>query len=49
MQFLKSSSYRSVLSMLTFYVNRAGDNLPAGRRRILEQARDELHMQFKRT
>jgi len=44
----KSNSYRSALSMLTFYINRAGTNLSATRRRILQQAKDELRRQFKR-
>jgi hypothetical protein len=30
------------MSMLTFYVNRAGKRLPARRRKVLEQAKDEL-------
>ena len=38
----KSSPYRSAMSMLTFYLNRAGKNLPAARKRILESAKDEL-------
>jgi hypothetical protein len=38
----KSSSYRSAMSMLTFYVNRAGKNLPASRKKILRNAKDEL-------
>jgi len=38
----KSSPYRSAMSMLTFYINRAGANLPARRRRVLESAKDEL-------
>jgi hypothetical protein len=38
----KSSPYRSAMSMLTFYLNRAGKNLPASRRRILQNAKDEL-------
>jgi hypothetical protein len=45
----KSNSYRSALSMLTFYINRAGTNLSAGRRKTLQQAKDELRKQFKRT
>jgi hypothetical protein len=45
----KSSTYRSALSMLTFYINRAGKNLPAGRRKTLQQAKVELRKQFKRT
>lgn len=38
----KSDPYRSAMSMLTFYVNRGGRNLPASRRRVLERAKDEL-------
>ena len=44
----KSSPYRSALSMLTFYINRAGKNLPAGRRKILQRAKVELRKQFGR-
>ena len=44
----KSNPYRSALSMLTFYINRAGRNLPAGRRRTLMRAKDELRRQFGR-
>ena len=40
--------YRSALSMLVFYINRAGRNLPAGRKRTLEQAKVELRKQFGR-
>lgn len=42
----KSDPYRSAMSMLTFYVNRAGKTLPAGRRRILERAKDALREAF---
>lgn len=38
----KSEPFRSAMSMLTFHINRAGDNLPARRRAKLEQAKDEL-------
>ena len=38
----KASPYRSALSMLTFYINRAGKQLPATRRRRLEAAKKEL-------
>ena len=38
----KSSPYRSAMSMLTFYINRACRDLPAGRKRVLEKAKDEL-------
>jgi Protein of unknown function (DUF3175) len=44
----KSSPYRSAMSMLTFYINRAGKNLPKRQLRILEQAKDELRAQFGR-
>ncbi len=44
----KADPYRSALSMLTFYLNRAGKNLPAGRRRTLERAKGELRKQFGR-
>ena len=44
----KADSYRSALSMLTFYINRAGSNLSATRRRVLMRAKDELRKQFGR-
>lgn len=44
----KSDPYRSALSMLTFYINRAGRNLPAGRRKTLQRAKLELRRQFGR-
>jgi len=44
----KTDPYRSALSMLTFYINRAGRNLPAARRRTLMRAKDELRRQFGR-
>jgi hypothetical protein len=44
----KADPYRSALSMLIFYINRAGKNLAAGRRRTLEQAKVELRKQFGR-
>jgi hypothetical protein len=34
------------MSMLTFYVDRAGDTLPAKQLRVLERARDELRHEF---
>ena len=45
----KSSPYASALSMLTFYINRAGKQLPARRRRVLESAKDELRALARRT
>ena len=44
----KAEPYRSALSMLTFYINRAGKNLPASRKKTLQQAKDELRKQFGR-
>jgi hypothetical protein len=44
----KSDPFRSAMSMLTFYINRAGKNLPAARKRVLERAKDELRQQFGR-
>jgi hypothetical protein len=44
----KSAPYRSAMSMLTFYINRAGKNLPKSRLRKLEQAKDELRKAFGR-
>ena len=38
----KSDPYRSAMSMLTFYINRAGKDLPASRRKVLNRAKDEL-------
>ncbi|MFB9265968.1 DUF3175 domain-containing protein [Bradyrhizobium erythrophlei] len=44
----KSGAYRSALSMLTFYINRAGKNLPRAERARLERAKVELRHQFGR-
>jgi hypothetical protein len=44
----KSDPYRSAMSMLVFFINRAGSNLPPSRRRILERAKDELRRLFDR-
>ena len=38
----KSDSYRSAMSMLSFYINRAGKNLPASQKKILEKAKEIL-------
>ena len=42
----KSDPYRSAMSMLTFYINRAGKNLPKQRRERLEAAKSELRALF---
>jgi len=44
----KSDPYRSAMSMLTFYMNRAGKNLPQSRRRMLERAKASLRKVFHR-
>lgn len=44
----KSGAYRSALSMLTFYINRAGKTLPKTQRARLEHAKVELKHQFGR-
>jgi hypothetical protein len=44
----KSGAYRSALSMLTFYINRAGRTLPKAQRTRLERAKVELKHQFGR-
>ena len=45
----KSSPFRSAMSMLTFYINRAGKNLPEPRKKVLEDAKDELRKVFHKT
>jgi hypothetical protein len=44
----KSTPYRSAMSMLTFYINRAGSNLPDDQRAVLNRAKDELRKAFGR-
>lgn len=44
----KSSPFRSAMSMLSFYINRAGDHLGRRRRRMLEAAKNELREDFGR-
>lgn len=38
----KTSTYRSAMSMLSFYINRAGKNLTESQKNMLEQAKIEL-------
>ncbi|HVW97178.1 MAG TPA: DUF3175 domain-containing protein [Mucilaginibacter sp.] len=42
----KSAPYRSAMSMLTFYINRAGKNLEPAQKEVLESAKDELRKAF---
>lgn len=44
----KGTPYQSAMSMVSFYVNRAGTNLTPGRKRILERAKGELRRLFGR-
>lgn len=44
----KAEPYRSAMSMLVFYINRAGRNLPKAQREVLEQAKDELRRLYGR-
>jgi hypothetical protein len=44
----KSEPFRSAMSMLTFYINRAGTHLPAQQRACLEQAKNELRALYGR-
>lgn len=42
----KSPPFRSAMSMLVFYINRAGSNLDEEQKRILEQAKEELRILY---
>ena len=44
----KGTPYQSAMSMLNFYINRAGKNLPEKQKRILQNAKDELRDVFGR-
>jgi len=44
----KASLFRSAMSMLVFYINRAGSNLDDDQRKILEQAKTELRQLYGR-
>jgi hypothetical protein len=44
----KGTPYQSAMSMLNFYINRAGRQLPARQKRILERAKGELRKLFGR-
>ena len=44
----KAGAYRSAISMLTFYINRAGKTLPKIQRDRLQRAKAELKQQFGR-
>ncbi|MFT3977130.1 MAG: DUF3175 domain-containing protein [Sphingomonas bacterium] len=42
----KGTPLQSAMGMLTFYINRAGDNLSKAEHAKLEKAKDELHALF---
>ena len=44
----KAGSYQSAMSMLNFYINRAGKDLPERRKRVLERAKDALRDLFRK-
>jgi len=44
----KADPFRSAMSMLTFYINRAGKDLDKGQKKVLEDAKDELRKAFGR-
>ena len=45
----KGTAYQSAMSMLNFYINRAGKNLPKTQKQILERAKAELQEAFGRS
>jgi hypothetical protein len=42
----RTTPYRSAMSMLVFYINRSGHNLPARQLKVLEEAKEELRVLF---
>jgi hypothetical protein len=44
----RGTPYQSAMSMLNFYINRAGTNLPQKQKRVLEDAKGELRDVFGR-
>ena len=44
----KATAFQSAMSMLNFYINRAGKSLNLKQRRVLEQTKQELRKLFKR-
>ena len=44
----KAGSFQSAMSMLSFYINRAGKNLPKRQKQVLEKAKDKLREAFGR-
>jgi hypothetical protein len=44
----KGTAYQSAMSMLNFYINRAGRNLPQRQKGVLQRAKQELRKAFGR-
>lgn len=44
----KAGAFQSAMSMLNFYINRAGRNLPEARKRVLNAAKQELRKLYGR-
>jgi len=44
----KAGPFQSAMSMLTFYINRAGKNLEGSQKEVLEDAKDELRIAFNK-
>lgn len=44
----KGTGFQSAMSMLNFYINRAGKNLSVKRKKVLNQAKEELRKLFKK-
>ena len=42
----KGTAFQSAMSMLTFYINRAGQDLDDKQRKVLKRAKDELRTLF---
>lgn len=45
----KGTPFQSAMSMLNFYINRAGKNLPQSRLTVLEDVKEELRKIFHKT
>jgi putative cell wall-binding protein len=44
----KGTVYETAMSMLTFYLNRGGKNIPREQKRVLEQAKEKLKELFEK-
>ena len=44
----KAEPFQSAMSMLNFYINRAGNGLAQERKKVLNKAKEELRKTFKR-